>query len=106
MGRLRDCEPLYVEAGVWHGGRLSRGLGIVAAMTSESESTAQEPEGRAIEVTDPELPDFAPRRTLSRLASSEGSAVGVDYEGDDSALLTADEREAFVRAAMERDEGA
>ncbi len=60
-------------------------------------------EGRVVEVTDPALPDFAPHRPLSRLASSEGSAVGVDYEGDDSGLLTPDEREAFVRAAMERD---
>ena len=76
---------------------------MVAAMTSESDTAPQEPEGRVVEVADPELPDFAPRRPLSKLPSSEGSAVGVDYEGDDSALLTADEREAFVRAAMERD---
>lgn len=73
-------------------------------MTSESDTAPEAAnEGRVVEVTDPELPDFAPRRPLSRLPSSEGAAVGVDYEGDGSELLTADERAAFVRAAMERD---
>ncbi|NND85459.1 MAG: hypothetical protein HKN46_09965 [Acidimicrobiia bacterium] len=72
-------------------------------MTSESDTAPEEATGRVVEVTDPELPDFSPRRPISTLPSSEGSAVGVDYEGDDAALLTADQREAFVRAAMERD---
>ena len=77
---------------------------MVAAMTSESDPAPEEAsEGRVIEVTDPELPDFTPRRTIGTLSSSEGSAVGVDYEGDEAELLTADERQAFVRAAMERD---
>ena len=76
-------------------------------MTSESDTAPEAAnEGRVVEVTDPELPDFTPRRPLSRLASSEGAAVGVDYEGDGSELLTADERAAFVQAAMERDAGA
>lgn len=75
-------------------------------MTSESDTEPGQTQGRVVEVTDPDLPDFTPHRPIGRLSSSEGSAVGVDYEGDDSALPTADEREAFVRAAMERDAGA
>ena len=89
MGQSGRCEPLYQHAGFWHCGR----------------SFVADADGEAVaaQVTDPELPDFAPRRPLSRLPSSEGAAVGVDYEGDGSELLTADERAAFVRAAMERD---
>ncbi len=59
--------------------------------------------GRVVETTDPDLPDFAPRRVLTTMPIPTGSAVGFDYEGDHDTLLSPADREATVRAAMARE---
>lgn len=71
----------------------------------EEESADEEaaPEARIVEISDPTLPDFAPRLALKRWETPEGSVVGFDYEGDESRLMTASDRENAVRAAMARD---
>ncbi len=61
--------------------------------------------GRVIEVTDPDLPDFAPRAPLTRWDTSGAGAVGFEYEGDHDALITVADRVRLVRAAMDRDAG-
>lgn len=61
---------------------------------------------RRVVITDPNLPDFPPLAELKEWDTPLGPVVGFDYEGDDSSLLTPDEREAIVRAAKERDKTA
>lgn len=66
---------------------------------------AAEDEGftREVMITDPDLPDFPPLAELKKWDTPLGPVVGFDYMGDESSLLTPDEREAMVQAAMDRD---
>lgn len=58
---------------------------------------------RRVVITDPNLPDFPPLAELKEWDTPLGPVVGFDYAGDESSLLTPDEREAIVRETMERD---
>lgn len=82
-------------------------LGIVSAMNDAPEGVeeAEASAERVIEITDPDLPDFAPRAQLKRWESECGGAVGFDYAGDHEALLTPTERARRVQAAMDREAG-
>lgn len=61
-----------------------------------------DPEGRRIEVDGGDLPKFEPLVPLQRWDTEEGPVVGVPWEGDP--VPTAEERVAYVRAAMAVDE--
>lgn len=61
---------------------------------------------RRVVITDPDLPDFPPRAELKEWDTPLGPVVGFEYEGDESKLLTLDQREAIVQVATERDKKA